>query len=194
MIDTRKTSAWATFAEHIRGDLVRVAKVGGQRPGGAFFVYAWLFLPGFRFILQHRIQRLVASLPVIGRVVARLYWARTCRRSGSEIAAIANVGPGCYMPHPYAIVLGDCTVGRNVVILQCVTIGKRGDDAPRGPIIGDDVEIGAGATILGPITIGQGAKIGANSVVLKDVPAGAIAAGTPARILGAAVPSSIGAQ
>ncbi len=184
MTDTRSNSAWRTCVEHIRGDLVRVAKVGGQRPGGAFFVYAWLFLPGFRFILQHRIQRLLASIPVVGRIIARLYWARTCRRSGSEIAAIANVGPGCYMPHPYAVVLGDCTLGRNVAVLQCVTIGKRGDDAPRGPIIGDDVEIGAGATILGPITIGRGAKIGANSVVLKDVPEGAVAAGSPARILG----------
>lgn len=194
MTDTPSPSAWRTCADHVRGDLIRVAKVGSRRPGSAFFVYAWLFLPGFRFILAHRIQRLLASIPAVGRIVARLYWARTCRRSGSEIAAIANVGPGCYMPHPYAIVLGDCTVGRNVVILQCVTIGKRGDDAPRGPIIGDDVEIGAGATILGPITIGHGAKIGANSVVLKDVPAGAIAAGTPARILGAATPSSVGAQ
>ena len=176
-------SAWRACVEAVRGDLVRHARAGGQRPGMGFFVYAWLFLPGFRFILAHRIQRLLGAIPAIGRLVARLYWARTCRRSGSEIAAIAQVGAGCYMPHPYAIVLGDCTLGRNVAVLQCVTIGKRGDDAPHGPIIGDDVEIGAGATILGPITIGHGAKIGANSVVLKDVPAGAVAAGSPARIM-----------
>lgn len=178
------------FAEAVRGDMARFARVGGRRApdrkvGAAFFLYAWLFLPGFRFVFAHRWRAVLAGVPVVGRLLARLYWARTCRRFGAEIAPDASIGPGCYMPHPYAIVLGECTLGRNVSVLQCVTIGKRGDAAAHGPVIGDDVQIGAGATILGPVTIGAGAQIGANSVVLKDVPAGAVAIGSPARILGA---------
>ncbi|WCP71912.1 serine O-acetyltransferase [Sphingomonas hankookensis] len=177
-------TGWRQFREAVAGDLARFARVGGRRtPQRGFLLKAWLFLPGFRFVLTHRLQALIATVPVVGPLVAKLYWARSCRRYGSEIAQIARIGPGCYIPHPYAVVLGDCTLGRNVVILQSVTIGKRGDSAAHGPRIGDEVEIGAGAILLGAITIGDGARIGANSLVLIDVPAGAIAMGSPARIV-----------
>ncbi|PND37654.1 serine acetyltransferase [Paucibacter aquatile] len=73
-------------------------------------------------------------------------------------------------------------IGNNVKISQNVTLGGRSGYL-EVPIIEDDVDIGAGACVLGPVRIGRGAKIGANAVVLKDVPAGAIAVGVPARIL-----------
>ncbi len=73
-------------------------------------------------------------------------------------------------------------IGDRVSIGTCVTIGGRGSHQAV-PVIGNDVEIGSGAKILGPIRIGDGAAIGANAVVLTDVPAGAIAVGVPARIL-----------
>ncbi len=76
-------------------------------------------------------------------------------------------------------------IGNNVLIGAHVTIGGRGDfhDVP---VIEDDVMIGTGAKILGPVRIGRGARIGANAVVVKDVPPGATATGIPARILGEA--------
>ncbi|WP_263563996.1 serine O-acetyltransferase [Paucibacter sp. DJ1R-11] len=73
-------------------------------------------------------------------------------------------------------------IGSNVKISQNVTLGGRSGYL-EVPIIEDDVDIGAGACVLGPVRIGRGAKIGANAVVLKDVPAGAVAVGVPARIL-----------
>lgn len=73
-------------------------------------------------------------------------------------------------------------IGRNVMIGQCVTVGGRSGH-PELPIVEDDVYIGAGAKILGPIRIGRGAIIGANAVVLHDVPPGARVAGVPAKVL-----------
>lgn len=83
------------------------------------------------------------------------------------------------------VVIGETTtIGDDCIIYHGVTLGATDCDAPkRHPDIGDRVLIGAGAKILGPITIGSGAKVGANSVVLKSVPAGATAVGIPARIL-----------
>ena len=75
-------------------------------------------------------------------------------------------------------------LGNNIVIAPNVVIGGRG--RPGAPVIEDDVLIGAGACILGPVTIGRGAKIGANAVVVMDVPANSIAVGVPARILSGA--------
>ena len=73
------------------------------------------------------------------------------------------------------------SIGRNASIISCVTIGMRGEWA--FPSLGDGVFLGAGARILGGITIGDGASIGANAVVLSDIPAGATAVGVPARVL-----------
>lgn len=70
------------------------------------------------------------------------------------------------------------------MLYQHVTIGALEDGSKQVPLIGDDVVIGAGATLLGPIKVGSGSKIGAGAVVLSDVPAGATAVGVPAKILG----------
>jgi serine O-acetyltransferase/putative colanic acid biosynthesis acetyltransferase WcaB len=85
--------------------------------------------------------------------------------------------------HGVGLVVNDgARIGSNVVLRHGVTIGNSGK-TDECPIIGDNVEIGAGAQLIGPISIGPGAIIGANAVVLTDVPAGAIAVGVPARII-----------
>ena len=173
-------SAWGAFLDAVRGDVVRY----GKRTGLAPTLYTFLFSAGFRFVLAHRLQRLVRVLPLVGRSLSKLWWAASCRRFSGEIAQSAAIGPGLYIPHPYGIVLGLCTIGRNVVVLQNVTIGKNGDTGIRGPIIADDVVIGAGSIVLGDVVVGEGAQIGANSLVLADVPAGAVAVGSPARVIG----------
>lgn len=93
------------------------------------------------------------------------------------------IGEDLHLPHPFAIVVhGRSTIGDRVTIYQGVTIGE--DNARPGvPVIGDDVLIGAGAVVLGPVRIGSGATVAANAVVLQDVPPSALAVGVPARIL-----------
>ncbi|WP_312460337.1 serine O-acetyltransferase EpsC [Proteiniclasticum sp.] len=105
--------------------------------------------------------------------------------TGIEIHPGAKIGRRLFIDHGMGVVIGETTtIGDDCIIYHGVTLGATDCDAPkRHPDIGDRVLIGAGAKILGPITIGSGAKVGANSVVLKSVPAGATAVGIPARIL-----------
>jgi serine O-acetyltransferase len=90
-----------------------------------------------------------------------------------------TVGPGLYLPHGQVVIDGLVEIGRGVVLAPFVTIGRRGDSF-QGPTIEDAVEVGTGAKILGPIRIGAGAHVGANAVVLDDVPPGATVTGIPA--------------
>lgn len=103
-----------------------------------------------------------------------------------EVPKGCVIGPGFVLPHPGGIVLGSAKIGDNVIVFQNVTLGARAfdgafDRATR-PIIGDGVVIGAGAVVLGPVTVGDGATVAANSLVTRDVPAGATAIGVPAEI------------
>lgn len=104
------------------------------------------------------------------------------RRYGLEISPGADIGGGLYIAHPIGTVISVKKMGQNCSIIAGVTLGMRNEwDFPE---IGDNVFIGAGARVLGGITVGDGAAIGANAVVIKDVPAGTTAVGIPARILG----------
>ena len=103
--------------------------------------------------------------------------------AGADIPLNAQLGGGAILPHPNGIVIHPrARIGPNCLIFQQVTIGTRGWNRP-APVIGAGVEIGAGAKLLGPITIGDGARIGANAVVMCDVPAGCTAVGIPARVV-----------
>jgi serine O-acetyltransferase len=112
------------------------------------------------FLLRHRIPGL-----------ARL-WGIVL---GCDIAA--RLPRRIVMPHPYGIIIhGDAVLGENLVILHQVTIGARNTDN-QAPVIEDDVFIGAGAKVVGGVRLGRGARIGANAVVTRDVPAGATVVG-----------------
>jgi len=103
-----------------------------------------------------------------------------------EAPARADIAPGLVLPHPGGIVLGSAKIGRNAVIYQNVTLGARtfdgAYDLSTRPTLGDDVTVGAGAVVLGPVTVGAGATVAANSLVTRDVPAGATALGVPASV------------
>jgi serine O-acetyltransferase len=104
--------------------------------------------------------------------------------TGVSLPAHARVGKGLYIGHfGNIIVHPDTIMGERCSLSQGVTIGVLGGERPGVPRIGNDVYIGAGAKILGPVVIGDGAIIGANAVVIDDVPAGATAVGVPARII-----------
>jgi serine O-acetyltransferase len=108
-------------------------------------------------------------------------WERAA--SGAEIPCETRIGRRLRIDHSYGIVIsGDAWLGDDVVLRNGVTIGLRNTGTRGSPVIGHRVDIGAGAKILGTIHVGDGAFIGANSVVLTDVPANSIAFGVPARI------------
>lgn len=119
------------------------------------------------------------KIPFLPGAVQRFIY----RWHGLEIAVGAPVGGGLYVPHPIGTVIAPTAIGRNCSIIAAVTIGMRSEFA--FPVLGDEVFIGAGARVLGGIHIGDGAIIGANAVVIDDVPAGATTVGIPARIIAA---------
>jgi serine O-acetyltransferase len=171
------------FLQSVRRDLHRFAHFERTAVSPAFVVRMLLLTQGFQFVLARRLSDLLVRIPVVGRPLRRVWWWWTCRRFGAEIAIGATVGDGLYIPHPYGIVLGVCTVGDDVTILQNVTVGARGATDPGGAVIGRGSYLSAGAVLVGPVTLGAGAVIGANAVVLTDVPAAATAVGIPARIV-----------
>jgi serine O-acetyltransferase len=120
---------------------------------------------------------------LMARVVAlrHLFWSVI---TGADIPLNCNIGGGLLIPHPNGIVIHpSASIGVNCLIFQQVTIGTRGK--PRLPVIEGHVDVGAGAKVLGPVRIGAHAKIGANAVVLDDVPGGAVAVGNPSKIIDA---------
>lgn len=104
---------------------------------------------------------------------------------GCDIAKGAKIQGGLYLPHPSGVVIGEyAIIGRNCIIHQGVTLGDRGEEhETSNPTLGDYVEIGTGAKVLGKILIDDYSRIGANSVVLKDTPKYAVAVGVPAIII-----------
>lgn len=103
--------------------------------------------------------------------------------TGIDLPCETRVGRRLRIEHFGNIIIsGDSVIGDDVVIRHGVTLGLRHTGERGAPVIGNRVDIGCGACILGPVTIGDGAVIGANAVVLCDVPAGALAVGVPARI------------
>lgn len=140
--------------------------------------------PGLKAIVYHKICH---KLHKKGRrLMARLLSQRARRITGIEIHPGAVIGDHLFIDHGMGVVIGETAeVGNNVTIFHGVTLGGIGGEKgeKRHPTVEDDVVIGAGAKILGPINIGKGAKIGANSVVLKDVPPYTTAVGAPARII-----------
>nr|WP_253289457.1 serine O-acetyltransferase EpsC [Clostridium sp. MSJ-8] len=117
--------------------------------------------------------------------IARLISQLSRFFTGIEIHPGAKIGRGLVIDHGMGVVIGETAeVGDNVLIYHGVTLGGTGKDkGKRHPTVGNNVVIGSGAKILGPIKIGDNSKIGANAVVLKEVPEGATAVGIPAKII-----------
>ena len=105
---------------------------------------------------------------------------------GIEVSPRVSIGGGLFLPHTVGTVLGASQIGENCTIMQGVTLGASEIDldftASERPVIGSHVLIGAGAKVIGGVTVGDHARIGANAVVLQDVPAYALAVGIPAVI------------
>lgn len=146
--------------------------------------------PGFRAVAIQRfgvwrmgIQSKWLRAPL--SVLYRALYRRVRNNYGIELPYTVQLGRRVVIEHQGAIVLhGYCVIGDDCVIRQGVTLGNRYLDRPlEAPKLGARVNVGAGAKILGAVTLGDDACVGANAVVLCDVPAGATAVGLPARIL-----------
>jgi serine O-acetyltransferase len=153
------------------------------------FAESWLAILLFRLKKRLRSAR-VPALPVACDVVSRALFR-------VSIGNAVEVGPGLMITHGNVVIDGRTRIGRHCQINPWVTIGlsnsRRYGFSADGPTIGDEVHIGTGAKILGPVTVGDHARIGANAVVVDDVPANSTVVGAPARVVGAPPASMNGA-
>ena len=165
----------------IRSDL---AAVFDRDPACSRYLEPLLYFKGFHAIVAQRISH---ELWRDGRRDFALYLQSQASRIFSiDIHPAARLGMGLMIDHGHGIVIGETAViGDNVSMLHGVTLGGTGKETgDRHPKIGDNVMIGAGAKVLGNITIGRCSRIAAGSVVLKDVPANTTVAGVPAKVVG----------
>src|SRR5438046_8118292 len=164
----------------IRDDL---AVVFERDPAASNRLEVILTYAGFHALIAYRLAHWlhvwgVPSLPRLVSQVARLF-------TGVEIHTNATIGRGFFIDHGMGVVIGETAeIGDYVTLFQGVTLGGTGKErGKRHPTLGNHVVVGAGAKILGGIRIGDNVKIGANSVVLKSVPANSTVIGVPARVI-----------
>jgi serine O-acetyltransferase len=140
--------------------------------------------PGLHALWMHRIAHVFWQCKI--RLFARFLSHFSRLMTNIEIHPGAKIGRRFFIDHGAGVVIGETTeIGNNVLLYQGVVLGGTSlKKEKRHPTLKDDVVIGAGAILLGPVIIGDGAKVGAGSVVIKDVPAEKTVVGVPARIAG----------
>ncbi|MDQ6929884.1 MAG: serine O-acetyltransferase [Candidatus Eremiobacteraeota bacterium] len=152
-------------------------------PAATSWVDVVLSYPGFHAITAHRMIHVLAraQIPVLPRFLAHINRFIT----GIEIHPAARIGQGFFIDHGMGVVIGaTAEVGDNVTLYQGVTLGGTSlSHGKRHPTLGNNVVVGAGASVLGAITVGNNSRIGGGSVVVRDVPPNATVVGVPARVV-----------
>ena len=152
-----------------------------------------LTYPGVKAIFMHRIANFfaIAKFDLVARIISQFSRFMT----GIEIHPKAKIGKNLFIDHGMGVVIGETSdIGDNVTIYHMATLGgispsinsDKQREIKRHPTLQDNVVVGSGAQVLGPITIGKNAKIGANAVVTKDVPENGVMVGIPAKNVGTA--------
>ena len=143
----------------------------------------FLLYPSIHAVIHHKISHFLYKKKFI--FLARLISQISRFFTGIEIHPGAQIEKHLFMDHGMGIVIGETSIiGENVTIYHGVTLGGVSlEKGKRHPTIGNNVIIGAGAKVLGNITIGDNSKIGANSVILKDIPKDSVAVGVPGKII-----------
>lgn len=150
-----------------------------------------LTYPGAKAVFFHKIANffVIAKFHLVARIISQFSRFLT----GIEIHPRANIGKNLFIDHGMGVVIGETSeIGDNVTIYHMATLGgispsvnsNEQRNVKRHPTIKDNVVVGSGAQILGPVTVGKNAKIGANAVVTKDVPENAVMVGIPAKNVG----------
>ena len=152
-----------------------------------------LTYPGVKAVFMHRIANFfaIAKFDLVARIISQFSRFMT----GIEIHPKAKIGKNLFIDHGMGVVIGETSdIGNNVTIYHMATLGgispsinsDKQREIKRHPTLQDNVVVGSGAQVLGPITIGKNAKIGANAVVTKDVPENGVMVGIPAKNVGTA--------
>ena len=150
-----------------------------------------LTYPGAKAVFFHKIANFfaIAKFHLVARIISKFSRFLT----GIEIHPKANIGKNLFIDHGMGVVIGETSeIGDNVTIYHMATLGgispsvnsNEQRNIKRHPTLKDNVVVGSGAQILGPVTVGKNAKIGANAVVTKDVPENAVMVGIPAKNVG----------
>ena len=171
-------SRWKRVVSEVRADVAaaRDRDPAAQGVSTTEILTSWA---GVQALLTHRAAHalLEAGVPWVPRAIAYATRAVT----GVEIHPAAEIGRGFFIDHGSGVVIGETArIGDCVTLYQGVTLGGTGfQRGKRHPTVGDNVTVGSGAKLLGPIAVGDGAKVGANTVVVEDVPPGATVVGNP---------------
>ncbi|HSJ18284.1 MAG TPA: serine O-acetyltransferase EpsC [Solirubrobacterales bacterium] len=166
------------MAREIRDDVAaaRDRDPAARSAGAAEILASW---GGVQALLSHRVAHALhgAGVPLVPMALA--YGSRAI--TGIEIHPAARIGDDFFIDHGSGVVIGEtAAIGNRVTLYQGVTLGGTGfARGKRHPTVGDNVTVGSGAKLLGPIEVGHGAKIGANTVVIQDVPPNSTVVGNP---------------
>lgn len=172
--------------KNLRADIERYQRfMGNAEPVSTFRFVKTCFNPRMLPVVMIRIAEFFFERRL--GLLAKLFSMGNIAVFGIEVSPQVRIGGGLFLPHTVGTVLGAESIGDNVTILQGVTLGTaepdKGFTVSLRPVIGNNVVIGAGAKVIGRVTVGDHAKVGANAVVLQNVPPYAIAVGVPARII-----------
>ena len=167
----------ATMSEDVDAALSR-------DPAGTSRLEMALASPGLHAVWSHRVTHAMWTKGGRWRLPARLASQVTRAVTGVEIHPGAQIGRRFFIDHGMGVVIGETSeIGDDCMLYNGVNLGGRTlAKVKRHPTLANGVTVGAGARILGPITVGEGAQVGANAVVVKDVPASGIAVGVPAKV------------
>lgn len=170
---------WLLVAIFFRKEIKAIFE---RDPAAASFLEVLLTYSGLHALVFYRIANMLFKMhiPFLPRYISQLGKFFT----GIEIHPGASIGNGLFIDHGMGVVVGETTIiGDNVTMYQGVTLGGTGKEkGKRHPTIGNNVVVGAGAKVLGNITIGDNSYIGSNAVVIKDVPDNSTVVGVPGRI------------
>lgn len=169
---------WSHVWRLMREDLQTALR---RDPAAQSMLEVALTYPGLHALWGYRVGNLLWTNGY--KRSARILQNYTRFRTGVDIHPEARLGRRLFIDHATGVVIGQtAVVGEDVLIFHEVTLGGVSmNEGKRHPTVGSGVTIGAGAKVLGPIMVGDGARIGANAVVIKDVPAGMVAVGVPAK-------------
>ena len=160
-----------------------IAAYKARDPAARTSMEVLLLYPGLKAVCSHRRAHWCYEHNL--KFLARMISQASRRRTGIEIHPGAKIGKRLVIDHGMGIVIGETAeIGDDCLIFHGVTLGGTGKDVgKRHPTIGNHVLIGTGAKVLGPITVGDGSRVAANAVVLKDIPENSTAVGSPARVV-----------
>ncbi|MBE6903612.1 MAG: serine O-acetyltransferase [Ruminococcaceae bacterium] len=160
-----------------------INKIKERDPAARSFFEVLFLYSGVRALASYRLAHWFYNNKLF--FLARFISQKSRNRTGIEIHPAAKIGKGLFIDHGMGVVIGETAeIGDNCTIYQGVTLGGTGKDTgKRHPTLGNNIMVGAGAKVLGPLNIGDNCKIAANAVVLFDMPPNCTAVGVPARIV-----------